>query len=490
MKGPKQTKSKVSSRKAIKDGSDSEENSDNEMIDNEIVFECESDGIAITSNSRYWIYILARESWEFIQNNMKKRNLYISAYVKKDIQINDTILFYVKDKGKPSGFVAIGQTSMMMEENKQNIRVYNDKNMNRFITELRVISIFDCMCKVSELDDTIINSNTNIKNSTRFAMTLLRGEGVFNEIVQQQLGLQIVKRLIKIAVEKRTENDATIDGNVSDDINNNEESENSADSDLDRLSTIKIKAKQIANTKIGRTVSVSINVNTESNSDSCNSDNSDNSEDYDINSDDIYDDDDNINTNNDNNSNEEDTDNNEKIITNIPVMMIVCDQLRKILKRQKKKEDKIKMVLKHYKYCSNCDITNNNSHELNLTLERIDGSDIKFIENNCDAALEAYLNMTPYPKKTDKEFIKIHHMTQNLFYVEDILLQYSTKLESLTDVVVPKAKKPVNKTPKSVTKTSMPKTQVNEKVAKVTKAKTKSTSTSTSTSKPKVKITK
>jgi hypothetical protein len=43
--------------------------------------------------------------------------------------------------------------------------------------------------------------------------------------------------------------------------------------------------------------------------------------------------------------------------------------------------------------------------------------------------------MIPYPKKSNNEFIKIHHMTHNMFYTEDILLQYSTKLEPIIEVV-------------------------------------------------------
>ena len=166
---------------------------------NDILFEC--DGITIGSITRYWIYILGKEQWEFIQTNMINGLLYISAYGKKDIQTNDVILFYMKDKkGKLSGFVAVGQTCMDMEQNTKNLRIFDDRNQNRFFTEISVVSIFNDFCKTTELQDTITSSMTMRKFSMRF----LRGEGVFIEIPLERFALEIVKKLFDIDSEKRT----------------------------------------------------------------------------------------------------------------------------------------------------------------------------------------------------------------------------------------------------------------------------------------------
>ena len=76
-------------------------------------------------------------------------------------------------------------------------------------------------------------------------------------------------------------------------------------------------------------------------------------------------------------------------------------------------------------------------------------SDIKFFNNACDTALEAYLNMIPHPTKTNNEFIKIHHMTQSIIYDEDVLIQYSTKLERIIDEVESKLQPKLQPKPKS-----------------------------------------
>ena len=211
------------------------------------------------------------------------------------------------------------------------------------------------------------------------------------------------------------------------------------------------------------TKSTIVNSDSGSINDDCGSNDNDDNDGNDNNDDNDDNDGNNDNVSSENGSDDDDKEEqNGRIVTNIPVMLIICDQLRRTLKRQKQKNNKIKSVLSHYKYCNDCDITNNNSRELNLTLARIDESDIKFINNNCDIALEAYLNMTPYPKKTKNEFIKINHMTQNLFYTGDILLQYSTKLEPIIEDVEPKkSRQKVN----TIAKTKTP-TKTNVKVTK------------------------
>ncbi|VBB18498.1 hypothetical protein YASMINEVIRUS_961 [Yasminevirus sp. GU-2018] len=466
----------------------------------DILYESKVDGLTVSQKCNFWLHIVSKDQWESIKANTEKGNLYLGSYSGRPIKSDDVILFYMKDlKGKPSGFVAVGQVCKDMEVNKTNKRVYADKNLNRFITELSVISILHDMCKMKDLNDAIGSANTPITSSTRFSLSLLRGEGVFVEVPYKQLGLAIVKELIAIndkyyaqQEEEQEEEQEEGDGGDESAIEDNEEEEEEED-EKTPISKIKVKGK-MAKTKAvdsdenedddeddeshisnksrkSQTSEVSSKstksskiskISTSSKGVKSEEDNEgDETEEGDDNSD--------IDEPDENAQNDEDLDPDSeevKIVPNTPIMLIICDKLRRSLKRLKQKNSKIKSILNHCTFCSTCDVTNNNPYELNLTLARIDESSIKFIVNDYERALNAYLEGAPYPKNTNKEFIKIHHMTDSLYYSGDVLIEYSTRVEPIIEIseakpkVVSKTKAPPKVPSKTTTKVATTKTPV------------------------------
>lgn len=63
---------------------------------NKILFN--NDGIIITQECKYWMYILTDEQWQVIIANIKKSNFHISTYSQRTIFKNDIIIFYIKKK--------------------------------------------------------------------------------------------------------------------------------------------------------------------------------------------------------------------------------------------------------------------------------------------------------------------------------------------------------------------------------------------------------
>ena len=385
-------------------------------LDDDVLYESQGDGIKIIKTCKYWIYVVLKDQWDVIKMNTKKGSLYLGVYAKKQIKHNDLILFYVKNcKGKSSGFVAMGQTCSDMEINDKDIRVYEDNNLNRYITELSVISILHSICDIKDLNHIIKSVDTPISSSVKFTLKLLKGDGVFVEIPYKQLGLALVRKLIDINC------DTSLGINQDNESKSNPDDDKSRDMDTESSDDILINDNQ--------------------DNDDQNNDNRDN-DDRD-NDDQDNDDQDNDDPDNDDDDNkhkcvnelcdESDTDS-AKIVTNAPIMLIICDKLRRSLKHVKQKANKVKSILTHYNYCNKCDITNNNPYEVSLTLARINESMIKFIVNDYKKALNAYLASVPYPKSTIKEFIKIHHMIDNLSYSGDILIEYSTYVDPILHI--------------------------------------------------------
>nr|XP_047140288.1 putative uncharacterized protein DDB_G0282133 [Hydra vulgaris] len=520
----------------------------------DIVYENKKNGLIILRCCGFWLHNVTKEQWGLIQANIKKGVFYLGNYFGKHIKRNDVILFYIKDAvSNCAGFVAIGQVCEDMEFNKTNVRVYDDRNLNRFITELSVISVLHNKCKMGDLNNVISSASTPIQSATKFSSQLLKGDGIFVKIPYSQLGLAILKKIVKIngkfdaqlyinkkpQMSKKTklvsseEIDTDSDSDISNDNDsyvrigdcdsnfNNNDSDSNSNSDSDSGSNSDSGSDSGSNSDSGSdsgsNSNSDSNYNNNGNSDTGNCDNSnidgyynnsgidsscknnsntnsncnnsDNDSDSDSdcgskhsgsnsNSNDRDNDSGNcedgfISNKSDNNSSksvkstkkpnngnsdidsgdlddnteidskfdsvigsEIDSDSDDvKIVPNIPIMLIVCDNLRRSLKRLKQKKNKIKSVLNHFTYCKTCNITNNNPYEFNLTLSKIDESSIKFIVNDYDNALDYYLKGLPYPKKTNKEFVKIHLMTDNIHYSGDVLIEYSTKVKPIVEII-------------------------------------------------------
>lgn len=499
--------SKVSAKDSTKDSS-SDTSSDEEKIDtksknklllkktntsnpnrsDDVIFESSVDGIIITNKCRFWIYVIMNNQWDIILKNIDNNMMYIGAYTGKSIAANDIVLFYMKaDKGKSSGFVAIGQIGSDMEKNMEGIKVFTDKNLNRYITEINSLSIFGSPCRIGEFNDLIINaSDSKIKGSTRFAMMLLKGECTFAEITIKKLGIELVKKMFEIKnniveeIEDEQTNETDNDSQIEIDDKKTESSSRKSKKTSTHSSakqTVKLSTKPVTKPTTSKPVTKKPTKQSQKvTSDSDTEIESDESDDKKITSkkvvskktktskdtpetkkqiivkgknkgqekkiirqkkfsdneeSDISDDSD---AGSDDDPDESDDDNNG-IEGNIPVMFIICPKLRKVLSKLHEPLNKVKSVLDHYKFCNTCDITNNNSREIYMTLNRIDQSTIKFMNNGYTNALNAYLSMEPFPKYVGTEYIKMYHMLDSEHYQGDVLIEYTSNIEPIIDLI-------------------------------------------------------
>ena len=375
--------------------------------------------------------------------NFQKDKTYISAYSRKGILDNDIILFYVKvDKGY-NGFIAVGQVGKDMEKNTDNIRVFLDKNLNRYITELYSISICDDPIRISEFNDVIKDANVGINGSTRFAMTYMRGECVFTEIPFQHLGVEIVRKMFETPLSSMActddESEKVLEQGSEDEMDNAEsEVENDAgseaedDADTPESDIVSDQHSEAGSDGESESDDECNDCDAEDNHPDLESEKSDSDNDSVIvielgsGSSDM--------DSEENGSDEEDDDDN-KIVNNIPVMLLTCRNLKRSIKRLKKNSNKVETVLRHYKYCSDCDITNNNSHELQMTLNQIKAKSIEFAEEDYDDCLRAYGMMEGYPEDIKKQHVKIYYMKDDDDYTGDVLIEYTSKIETIIEIV-------------------------------------------------------
>lgn len=560
------TKTTSGSKVSVKDADDDEENTNtkakkmtatkntNKKSTNnpdDVIFESAVDGIVVTNRCRFWIYVMMNNQWEVVLKNIQNNMLHIGAYTGKSIAANDVILFYMKaDKGKgnASGFVAIGQIKTDMEKNMDGIKVFSDKNLNRYVTELSAISIFGNPCKISEFNDLIIEaSDSKIKGSTRFALVMLKGECTFTEIVIKKLGLELVKKIFELTnliVEEEVIDEEEISDIETDQNNDTDDSpvesetgddtENDTDDDTDnddpeeepvpktrksigrafstqksktakppskKITKIPTKNKPKPTTKqLKKVQSDEEDEDTDIESDAASDVTSDQGSVPGSDSDDDHDDqpkkavkktvkskkskkdsdnqivvkgkgkakeiirqkkfsdneesdfseDEPIKDDDEDDDEEESED--HGVEGNIPVMLIICPKLRKVLSKLREPLNKVKSVLDHYKFCDKCDITNNNSREMYMTLNRIDQLTIKFVDNGYTNALNAYLSMEPFPKYVGIEYIKMYHMLDSEHYQGDVLIEYTSKVDPIIDVVEEKHVKVKSKTKKDTDK--------------------------------------
>lgn len=317
------------------------------------LYENKKDNIYINKKTKYWIYILTDIQWNIINNNIRLNIMYLSAYSKKHINRNDIIIFYIKNRTGHNGFIGIGQTDTCMDKNTENISVYNDNNLNRYIIHLKSIKLHNNILRLRSFENTVFSICNDIKSSSYFAMKYLKGDCIFRDI-PNHFGFNLTKNIL-------THNSEPIQNNHIDALY----SENQETPDNSNYNS------EIYDTK-----------------------------DY-------------------------------KIINNIPIMLLTCDKLKTDTKTTDSISKKISIIIKHYKYCSECDITNNNTTELHMTLNKIHIKSIKYTTTEYDLCLESYLSMNVYPENKNNMYIKIYDMNNDAYYTGDILIVYTSKIYNL-----------------------------------------------------------
>jgi hypothetical protein len=118
----------------------------------------------------YWLYTVLRPSWIFLCEKFEEGQYLLSTFKKQDVKCGDIVFVYQKDdkKGKiaMNGFVGIIVMSKDMLYNTK-IKLFKDVNMNRYIVDINVPTIFDKMCKLQEIDP-ILKESPEYKSAISF----------------------------------------------------------------------------------------------------------------------------------------------------------------------------------------------------------------------------------------------------------------------------------------------------------------------------------
>lgn len=386
--------SKSGSKSGSKSKSESKVEIENKAEDIKVIYE--NDGIFITKNTDYWIYLLSYEQWDHISKNINNNLMYVSAYYRKPIKDDDVVLVYLKGEKttQKNGFIAVGQVISDMKTNSS-IKIFKDKNLNRYATELSTISISSEIKQLAEFED-LIETLTEYKTTRLYATRNLVGECSFVEVNGRKFGQAIVERFFELTEDTLT----SCDDDISDNDNNNDsESINDEDTNEDNEDNEEEDNEEEDNKEEDNETEIS-DIEIESESD-----------------DDDYDEDD------------------SKIITNCPMMMITCEKLRKDMTKLNKKDSKVKLIIMHYKYCSKCDITNNNCRELTMTMDNLDIDQIGYYDNNeYKKPLDSYLDGSSYPRTSDEEHINFYFMKRDSFYNCDVLIEFSSKVFRIKEI--------------------------------------------------------
>jgi hypothetical protein len=375
--------------------------SDDDSVDSncEIVFEC--DGVAVTNKSNFWVHILTQEQWEIVLDNIDRRMFYISAFSHSDIKAGDIILIYQRpiSPTKPGGFVAIGEASIDMVENdgtldvdnKHNtsgvVKVYRDRNMNRFVTRLCTITIFESPIDHSTLED-VITSDSNFKSTRQFLINIIKGDCRFELLPSRDLGLNMIEKLYDESRNQISDSDNEGDDCTSDEagIISTEfdtELETEIDTELDeRFERQNGFEEGYENTS--EEIVTSHHLDTDR-------------PDYDEPSNRLQDSEVTIDiVTSDGNINEEGLD--YYISPNVPILVVPCSELPKQVNTFKKSYNAVQMIYHHYLHCTECDITNNNSRELAESVKTVGLTNIKYDMDNHVDVLLSYLIDETFPR--------------------------------------------------------------------------------------------
>jgi hypothetical protein len=145
----------------------------------------------ISDKTKYWLYLLDDKQWEYLREQFKKNKYYISSFENTSVSKSDIILIYCENRAL-SGIVCICQTKTLMKSNLDDIKIFNDNNMNKFYIKLEVMIFFKTSYRFSDLDlkfDIKIFKNKYIKKKFQLIN------------IDKNIGKNIVKKIVELSRE-------------------------------------------------------------------------------------------------------------------------------------------------------------------------------------------------------------------------------------------------------------------------------------------------
>lgn len=178
----------------------------------------------------YWTYRIDELFWNQLEKNFNKKQFKLSSFKPSPVRKGDIILiFKVNKNSSKTGFVSVCQVETDMQHNENNVKIFSDKNMNRFYCELSSVFILDNVFQLSE-----IKNNISEFNSASFRRSNIGDNTIFTK-----LNANIANEIIPVVTECVPEFSQEINDNIEkddfvDDVTRNYENEESTyESDLD-----------------------------------------------------------------------------------------------------------------------------------------------------------------------------------------------------------------------------------------------------------------
>lgn len=343
-----------------------------------------NDEITCTNTTSYWFYILSQKQWDTILNKFENDVLYMSMSIDIDnkahtmIESGDVFYIWIRNTGIV-GFVKIDDDPVDNSDNK--IKIFRDKNMNRFVLSVETVVLLQIPIKLKNLD-TIIKYYTK-NNHSIFKRINLYGEYRM-AYIDSNMGLQMLIHICTI-----TQSDDYIDDSPEQIIPDTDNTDNA-------------KVIEFINNK---------------------------------NVPEIYDMD------------------NFVTVNNIPIMMVLCDDLICTLDKVETDKEKQLHIRYHYEKCDNCDITNNGKRtpSFNVCYYREYGdmddnddndnddyddsddssdmsSEVDVYEEILDMYDETFCYNTECKTCDGTECTRIHRMCKHLEYDNCVLIEFTSIL--------------------------------------------------------------
>lgn len=114
------------------------------------------------SNTVYWTYRIDDIFWNQLEQNFKKKQFKLSSFKHNVVRKGDIILIFKTDKNpRKVGFIAVCQVESDMSHNENGLKIFKDKNMNKFWCELSSVFILDNIFQLSKIKDFTTEFDTN-----------------------------------------------------------------------------------------------------------------------------------------------------------------------------------------------------------------------------------------------------------------------------------------------------------------------------------------
>jgi len=122
-------------------------------------------------NRNFWIYTMSSVMYNGYKNYTDNlgdgRNKYISTYSQHNIEHNDIIFIYLKNYNK-SGFIGTLTVKNKQKKNNKKIKIFRDKNLNKYIIKLTQISLLDSGITINDIINVIKKDIPGYRNKISF----------------------------------------------------------------------------------------------------------------------------------------------------------------------------------------------------------------------------------------------------------------------------------------------------------------------------------